>query len=78
MSENETFPGGKFNFDSFLGELAMDAGLGLRLDFSYFIFRVDIAQRITDPALPVGGRFVPGSTKAWFKPVANLGIGYPF
>ena len=78
LSENETFPGGKFNLNSFIGELAMDAGLGLRLDFSYFIFRVDIAQRITDPALPVGGRFVPGSTKAWFKPVANLGIGYPF
>jgi outer membrane protein assembly factor BamA len=78
LNENETFPGGKFNLDSFVGELAMDGGLGLRLDFKYFIFRIDIAQRITDPALPAGNRFVIGSFKKWFKPVANLGIGYPF
>ncbi len=31
LNENETFPGGKFNLDSFVGELAMDGGLGLRL-----------------------------------------------
>lgn len=78
LNENETFPGGKFNFNTFLGELAMDAGIGLRLDFSYFIFRIDLAQKLTDPALPAGNRFVPASYKKWFNPVVNLGIGYPF
>ncbi len=77
LNESETFPGGKFDVNTFLGELAMDIGLGLRLNFSYFIFRIDIAQRITDPALPVGQRFVPGRYK-WFNPIFNLGIGYPF
>lgn len=78
LTENETFPGGKFEFNKFLGELAMDAGIGLRLDFKYFIFRVDIAQRMMDPAKPVGDRWVIGSQKSWFVPVYNLGIGYPF
>ncbi len=76
-NSSETFPQGKFNVNTFLGELAMDAGLGLRLNFSYFIFRVDIAQRITDPAFDPGQRFVIGKYK-WFNPIFNLGIGYPF
>ena len=77
LNSSETFPGGKFDVNTFLGELAMDVGLGIRLNFSYFIFRIDIAQRITDPALPTGQRFVPGRYK-WFNPIFNLGIGYPF
>ncbi len=78
LRDNETFPGGKFFADKFIRQLAMDAGIGIRLDFSYFIFRIDLAQRIKDPALPEGERFVIGSGGNWFKPVLNLGIGYPF
>ncbi len=78
LSGNETFPGGKFTFSNFPNELAMDGGIGIRLDFSYFIFRVDIAQRIKDPALPAGKRWVVGNSSSWFDPVFNLGIGYPF
>ncbi len=78
LSDNETFPGGKFQFNNFLGELAMDAGIGIRLDFKYFIFRVDAAQRMMDPALEKGSRWVIGSYHKWFDPVLSLGIGYPF
>ena len=78
LSENETFPGGKFYFDKFLSELAMDFGLGVRLDFNYFIFRIDFAQRLRDPALPEDDRWVVGTNKGWFDPIMNLGIGYPF
>lgn len=78
LNENETFPGGKFNFDKFIGQLAMDVGIGVRLDFNYFIFRVDAAQKLRDPALPVADRWVIGSGGDWFKVVWNLGIGYPF
>ena len=78
LSDNETFPGGKFEFNNFISELAMDAGIGLRLDFKYFIFRIDVAQRMMDPARQVGDRWVIGKNTNWFKPVYNLGIGYPF
>lgn len=78
LNENETYPGGKFYFDRFVSQLAMDAGIGIRLDFSYFIFRLDFAQRIKDPARDAGERFVIGTGAGWFKPVVNLGIGYPF
>jgi outer membrane protein assembly factor BamA len=78
LDENETFPGGTFAFDSFLSELAMDAGIGIRLDFKYFIFRLDIAQRMRDPEREKDDRLVIGSYPAWFNPVFNLGIGYPF
>lgn len=78
LNENETFPGGELSLQEFPGELAMDAGLGLRLDFSYFIFRLDVAQRLKDPAYPQGDRWVIGRDRNWFHPVLNLGIGYPF
>jgi len=78
LRDNETYPGGKFYGDKFINQLAMDAGLGIRLDFSYFIFRIDFAQRIKDPARQEGDRFVIGADAGWFKPVLNLGIGYPF
>ncbi len=77
LEEDQTFPGGKFEFGSFIGQLATDVGIGVRLDFSYFVFRFDFAQRVTDPALPAGHRFVIGSFN-WFNPYMNLGIGYPF
>jgi outer membrane protein assembly factor BamA len=78
LSENETFPGGQLSIQEFPGELAMDIGIGLRLDFSYFIFRIDVAQRMKDPAYPQGERWVIGKYNNWFNPVFNLGIGYPF
>jgi len=78
LRENETFPQGKFEGGKFYKELAMDAGIGFRLDFKFFIFRIDIAQKIKDPSRPENERWVPGSGTGWFKPVFNLGIGYPF
>lgn len=78
LQENETFPGGELSLQEFPGELAMDIGIGLRLDFNYFIFRIDVAQRLKDPAYPQGDRWVIGRDPNWFHPVFNLGIGYPF
>jgi len=77
VRENETYPGGEFNLNRFYKELAMDAGIGLRVDFSYFLIRLDIAQKIKDPVLDLGDRWV-FTHKGWFDPVLNFGIGYPF
>ncbi len=77
INDNHTYPDGAFALQTFAGELAMDTGLGFRFDFTYFMFRLDIAQRLKDPALPLGQRWVFGQKK-WLYPVLNFGIGFPF
>jgi len=74
LNANDNFPEAEFKFDTFLKQIAMDAGLGLRLDFKFFIFRVDFAWRLRDPSLPAGNRWV-ADRGIWFW---NFGIGYPF
>lgn len=71
---------GKFKFDSFMNEMAIGSGFGVRMDMSFLIFRVDLGWKIRDPAQAPGDRWVidqifpkPFSKVAW-----NLGIGYPF
>ena len=72
--ETENFPDTEFKFNTFYKQLAMDAGVGLRLDFKFFVFRVDIALRLRDPAQTQGDRWV-ANRGIWFW---NFGIGYPF
>lgn len=49
---------GRFSPNSFLKEIAVGAGLGLRIDFGYLIFRIDAATQVVDPAQPLGSRFI--------------------
>jgi len=74
LNANENYPEAEFKFDTFYKQIAMDAGLGIRLDFKFFIFRVDFAWRLRDPSMPSGDRWV-ASKGIWFW---NFGIGYPF
>jgi outer membrane protein assembly factor BamA len=59
-------------------KLAVDAGIGLRFDFSFLILRLDIAQQLYAPDLEdwVVKRFPSdlGGRRIQY----NLGIGYPF
>lgn len=77
LNDNPQFPGGTFYLDSFYNDLAIGGGAGLRLDFDFFIVRVDAAFPIRNPAMPPGSRWasrIPGVGSWNF----NLGIGYPF
>ena len=77
MRENETFAGGQFKFNTFYKQLAADAGIGLRFDFSFFLFRLDAATPIVNPAYPEGERW--RISKLQFRDfILNFGIGYPF
>ncbi len=77
LKEDKTFPGGKFEFSDFAGEIAVDAGLGFRFDFGFFVFRIDGAIPIRNPALRTHNRWtfnkITLGNIMW-----NFGIGYPF
>ena len=77
MRDNESFAGGKFNFNTFYKQLAADAGLGIRLDISFLLIRVDAALPIVNPEYPEGERW--RIRKLQFNDfILNFGIGYPF
>ncbi|WP_312824980.1 BamA/TamA family outer membrane protein [Epilithonimonas sp.] len=83
MNEDSTRPGGKFSKD-FLNELAVGAGIGMRLDFSILILRLDLAMPLRVPYYEKGDRWVLDRIKfgdsSWRKDnlILNIAIGYPF
>ncbi len=77
-------PGANFQVGTFLDEIAIGAGIGFRLDFSYFVLRLDVATPLRDAATQFSDRWVIGDfdilNSAWRKDnlLFNLAIGYPF
>ena len=43
-------PGGQFRFDEFYKQIAVAYGLGIRLNFDYFILRFDMGMKAVNPA----------------------------
>jgi len=77
LRENKDFPGGNFKANQFFRSLAVGSGIGLRLDFSFFIVRFDLAVPVKDPSKETNNQWI--STLPSFKDFNfNLGIGYPF
>ncbi|MEO6845191.1 MAG: BamA/TamA family outer membrane protein, partial [Ginsengibacter sp.] len=76
-------PGGQFT-KNFISQLAVGTGVGLRINLSILLLRVDLGMPLRDPWLPAGQRWVIDqidfSSKLWRKNnlVLNLAIGYPF
>jgi outer membrane protein assembly factor BamA len=50
IRDYEDQPGGQFHFDTFWKEIAVSYGLGLRLNFDYFIVRFDMGMKAINPA----------------------------
>lgn len=75
--------GAEFTKD-FLNQLAVGAGVGLRLNLQILLLRIDLATPLRKPYLPAGQRWVINqinfSSKTWRQQnlVLNLAIGYPF
>jgi outer membrane protein assembly factor BamA len=76
-------PGAEISKD-FMKQIAVGAGAGLRFDFSFLIFRTDLAFPLRKPYLPEGQRWVINAidfgSSSWRKEnlVLNIAIGYPF
>jgi hemolysin activation/secretion protein len=74
-------PGGKFS-SKFLSQLAMDAGVGLRLDITIFVIRFDVGFPLRKPweQNPWVANQINFADGNWRREnmVYNLAIGYPF
>ena len=83
INEDDDKPGGKFSKD-FVKEIAVGAGVGLRLDFSILILRLDLAMPLRVPYYEEGNRWtferIDFGSGAWRKDnlILNIAIGYPF
>ena len=76
-------PGAEFTKD-FLNQLAAGAGIGLRINLTILLLRLDLATPIREPWLQAGQRWVINQidfgSSSWRSKnlVLNLAIGYPF
>ena len=75
--EDPLRPLASFEFNRFYREIAIGAGLGLRLNFDFFIIRLDAAHPLRDPSYPFGERWAFNRIKT-SSVNFNFGIGYPF
>lgn len=72
----DTQPGGAFKLNSFMKEFAIAYGMGLRFDFSFFIFRFDAGMRLFDPVKTRQEQWRVKPT--WDDAAFHIAIGYPF
>lgn len=79
ISKEDTRPGARFQFGSFISDMAIGSGMGARFDFSYFLFRLDFGFKMRDPQIQEGSKWVIGNPGYDFSQMTfHLAIGYPF
>jgi outer membrane protein insertion porin family len=84
QASNPVSLGNPFRFNSFMNEVAVGSGFGLRLDVSFFVLRFDLAAPLRKPWLPATDRWVINEMNPfnadWRKEnlMLNMAIGYPF
>ncbi len=84
LREQEEVPGGVFRSSDFMRQVALGTGMGLRLDFNFFLLRLDLAFPLADPrTINETGSYlrpVRPLDSSWRRDnlILNLAIGYPF
>ncbi|NIG57047.1 BamA/TamA family outer membrane protein [Chitinophaga sp. Cy-1792] len=85
IKPDPTRPGSEFRFDQLYHDIAMGTGAGLRLDFSFFLIRLDWG-------IPLKVPYFTGNKNGWYLSqwdlgsgswrrsniIWNIAIGYPF
>lgn len=80
----EDMPGADFSFKRFYKEIAVDVGAGLRLDFDFFVIRIDYAVPIYDPTRSdeqgrvINNKWLKSPHRWRFGNGFKLAIGYAF
>lgn len=75
------FEGGQFKFNNLWHDLAIGAGTGVRIDFGFFLIRLDWAYKLKDPSPDIlnadkQNKFFP--YKSIRDGQLQLGVTYPF
>ncbi len=84
LKSNPSDLGSSFSLSGFSNDLAVGAGIGFRIDVSFFILRFDLATPLRKPWLGENQRWVINQvdfgSSVWRKEnlVFNIAIGYPF
>jgi outer membrane protein insertion porin family len=84
IKSNPANIGTPFSFSTFINEIAVGAGAGLRIDVSFFILRFDLAMPLRKTWLAENERWVIDeidfTSSKWRNEnlILNVAIGYPF
>ena len=77
IREYENQPGGVFKFNKFVEQLALSYGLGLRMDFTYFLMRFDVGMKAHNPSS--GQEHWPLINPSLKRDAEiHFSVGYPF
>lgn len=82
--KDEDMPNAEFSFKRFYKEIGFGTGVGLRLDFGFFILRLDAALPIYDPSQAPDRRWIgvkkTNNGMSWLNKPINFtfGIGHAF
>lgn len=77
IKKYETQPGGEFRFGKFYKQIAAAYGVGLRMDFTYFLLRLDLGFKAYNPAM--NQKRWPLVHPKWSRDANfHFSVGYPF
>lgn len=65
-----------FDINTFYKQLGFNTGLGLRIDATFVILRIDLGIQLHNPGWAEGERWIHNFK--WKNMALNFGIGYPF
>ena len=72
-------PGGQFKFSRLLDDMAVSYGMGLRLNFDYFILRFDLGMKAVNPAYEDNETHYPIIHPRLSRDLAfHFAVGLPF
>ncbi len=79
VNADPALPNAHFEMANFYKQFALNSGIGLRFDFSFFLVRFDLGTQLRDPAYPKDNGWVLNDYNYLGRRIAfNFGIGYPF
>ncbi|MDE5607806.1 MAG: BamA/TamA family outer membrane protein [Muribaculaceae bacterium] len=77
IRDYETQPEGVFKWDKFYRQIALAYGAGIRVDFTYFLLRLDLGMKAHNPA--VNQEPWPLTHPRWSRDASfHFSVGYPF
>lgn len=73
LQEDSNRKGAEFKADRFVSEIAIGGGFGLRIDFDYFLVRLDVGMQLKDPAKVQGERWLWQPKDEYLSYLASTG-----